>query len=278
MQAQPIATLLKNSVLALALAGASLSANAHRGWILPSATLVEKPEAWVTLDGAVSEGLFDFDHVPLRLDRLNITDPDGVTSLAPGAVLGKLRSTLDLRMPKDGTYRIALVSSNVMGSYTLGGEVKRFRTTEQDLSKEIPQGAQEVKTTITHSRLETFVSANKTSNGALKPVNQGLELVPVTHPNELHAGETARWRFVLNGKPLPNFPFSLVPGGVKYRGTLGELRFTTDANGEASFTLPAPNRYWLTAKFPVEQPKGPSEAPGETRRYSYSATLEVLPQ
>ena len=270
--------ILKHTVLALALAGLSLSASAHRGWIKPSATLVEKEEAWVTIDGAVSEGLFDFDHVPLRMDGLSVTDPDGASAPAQGAVLGKLRSTLDLRLPKDGTYRLALVSNNAMGSYKLNGEVKRFRTLEANLSKEIPQGAQEVKTTITATRLETFVSANKTSNGALKPSGQGLELVPVTHPNELHAGETARFRFQLDGKPLANFPFSMVPGGVKYRGTLGELRFTTDAKGEASFTLPAANMYWLTAKFPVEQQKGPSDAAGDTRRYSYSATLEVLPQ
>jgi len=274
MQARTI----KHTVLALALAGLSLSASAHRGWIKPSATLVEKEEAWVTIDGAISEGLFDFDHVPLRMDGLAVTDPDGATAPAQGAVLGKLRSTLDLRMPKDGTYRLALVSNNAMGSYKLNGEVKRFRTLESNLAKEIPQGAQELKTTITATRLETFVSANKTSTGALKPTGQGLELVPVTHPNELHAGETARLRFQLDGKPLANFPFSLVPGGVKYRGTLGELRFTTDAKGEASFTLPAANMYWLTAKYPVEQPKGPSDTPGDSRRYSYSATLEVLPQ
>ncbi|MBQ5949938.1 DUF4198 domain-containing protein [Massilia sp. ST3] len=270
--------ILKHTVLALLLSGLSLSASAHRGWILPSSTLVEKKDAWVTLDGAISEGLFDIDHVPLRLDGLAVTDPDGVTTQAQGAVLGKLRSTLDLQLPKDGTYRLALVNNNVMGSYKLNGEVKRFRTTEANLSKDLPHGAQEVKTTITATRLETFVSANKTSAGALKPSGQGLELVPVTHPNELHAGENARFRFQLNGKPLANFPFSMVPGGVKYRGTLGEVRFTTDANGEASFTLPAPNMYWLTAKFPVEQPKGPSDAAGENRRYSYSATLEVLPQ
>jgi hypothetical protein len=269
--------ILTHTVLALSLAGVALSASAHRGWLLPSATMVEKKEAWVAIDGAISEGLFDFDHVPLRLDGLAVTDPDGATAVAQGAVLGKLRSTLDLQLPKDGTYRLALVNNNVIGSYKLNGEVKRFRATEANLAKEIPQGAQEVKTTTTHARLETFVSANKTSTGALKPTGQGLELVPVTHPNELLAGESARFRFQLNGKPLPNFPFSMVPGGVKYRGTLGELRFTTDANGEASFTLPAANMYWLTAKYPVEQPKGPSDA-AEARRYAYSATLEVLPQ
>jgi uncharacterized GH25 family protein len=136
-----------------------------------------------------------------------------------------------------------------------------------------------VKTTTMVQRQDTFVTANKPTTGALKPVGAGLELVPVTHPNELRAGEKATFRFQLDGKPLPNFPFSLIPGGVKYRGTLGEVRLTTDAKGEATFTLPAPNMYWLSAAYPANAARGPgAEGPAEAKRYSYSATLEILPE
>ncbi len=81
-------------------------------------------------------------------------------------------------------------------------------------------------------------------------------MVPVTHPNDLRAGETITWRFQLDGKPLPNLPFSLVPGGVRYRGMLGELRLTTDAKGEVKFTVPEANMYWLSAKFPPRRQRG----------------------
>jgi len=264
------------AALGLALAGLSLSAQAHRGWLLPSSSMVESREAWVTLDGAISEGLFEFHHVPLRLDGLTITDPDGATTPASGAVLGKYRSTIDVRLPKDGTYRLAIVNNNLFGSYKLNGETKRFRGAEGSPGVQVPAGATDVETSTTHSRLETFVSANSTSEGALKPSGVGLELVPVTNPTDLRAGEPVRLRFQLDGKPLANFPFSMVPGGVKYRGTLGELRFTTDARGEASFTVPSANMYWLSAKYPFEAGKGRPE-PG-VRRYTYAATLEVLPQ
>ncbi|MGZ5182988.1 MAG: DUF4198 domain-containing protein, partial [Ramlibacter sp.] len=109
------------------------------------------------------------------------------------------------------------------------------------------------------------------SSAALKPVGTGLELVPVTHPNELRAGEKASFRFQLDGKPLANFPFSLIPGGVKYRGTINEVRLATDAKGEATFTLPAPNMYLLSAKYPFAES-------ADARRYSYAATLEILPE
>jgi hypothetical protein len=271
---------VKQFAIAIALAGIACAAQAHRPWMLPTSTFIEtEREAWVTIDGAVSEGLFDVDHMPLRMDGLMVTDPDGATAPAPAATVGKFRSSVDLKLPKNGTYRVTLGATNVMGSYKLNGEMKRFRATEQTADKEIPAGATEVKRTTMVQRQDTFVTVNKPSTGALKPTGSGLELVPVTHPNELRAGEKATFRFQLDGKLLPNFPFSMVPGGVKYRGTLNEVRLSTDAKGEATFTLPAPNMYWLSAAYPANAPRGPgAEGPADAKRWSYSATLEVLPE
>jgi uncharacterized GH25 family protein len=271
---------MKQFAVATLLAGIACAAQAHRPWMLPTSTFIETDrEAWVTIDGAVSEGLFDVDHMPLRMDGLTVTGPDGVTAPAPAATVGKFRSSVDLRLPKNGTYRITLAATSVMGSYKLNGEMKRFRATEQTAAKEVPAGATEVKTTTMVQRQDTFVTLNKPTTVALKPVGAGLELVPVTHPNELRAGEKATFRFQLDGKPLPNFPFSMIPGGVKYRGTANELRLTTDAKGEATFTLPAPNMYWLSAAYPANAARGPgAEAPPEAKRWSYSATLEILPE
>jgi uncharacterized GH25 family protein len=271
---------IKHGVLGLILLATAGAASAHRPWMLPTATIVENKDAWVTIDGAVSEGLFDFDHMPLRMDGVTVTAPDGTSAAAPAAVTGKLRSSIDLPLPKEGTYRIALVSNNVMGSYKDGNEVKRFRGSEADFAKQVPAGAQDVRKTITQQRIETFVTAHKTSEGALKPTNAGLEMVPLTHPNDLRANETMRVRFLLDGKPLPNLPFSLVPGGVRYRGVAGEIRLATDAKGEASFKLPAANMYWMNAAYPPNPGKGPApeNGPAETRRYAYTATLEALPE
>ena len=222
--------------------------------------------------------------MPLRLDGLSVTGPDGATTPAPGAVVGKHRSTVDIPLAKDGTYRITLATASVTGSYQLNGETKRFRATEQAYKNEIPAGAVDVHTTTTRQRQDTFVTLNKPSSGALKPLGTGLEMVPLTNPTELRAGEPMRLRFLLNGQPVADFPFSMIPGGVKYRGTLGELRLTTDTKGEAGFTLPAPNLYWLSATWPArpagsaQHPSGEHDAPPGGARYTYSATLDVLPE
>ncbi|UUZ47772.1 DUF4198 domain-containing protein [Massilia sp. B-10] len=130
---------LTKTVLALALAAVSLQASAHRGWLLPQSTNVEGKEAWVTIDGAISEGLFDVDHVALKLDDATVTGPDGATVRMPLPVMGKQRSSFDLKMEKDGTYKITLISKAVMGSYKdkATGEIKRFRGTEESFAKDV---------------------------------------------------------------------------------------------------------------------------------------------
>jgi len=267
------------TLIAVALAGAAFSAHAHKPWLLPSSTYVEAKEPWITVDAAVSEGLFEIDHQPVKLDGIAVTGPDGVIVPLENAQTGKLRSTFDVKMAKPGTYRVALVAQSVMASWKVNGETKRFRGTEEGFRKDVPADAQELQVTRTASRLETFASANKTDDAVFKPTGVGLELVPVTHPNDMRAGEKATWRFLLDGKPAANQAFSLIPGGVRYRGTLGEIRQNTDARGEITFTIPEAGMYLVTASWPVAapaQPGQPRQMP--PRRVTYGATVEVLPQ
>ena len=270
---------LNKPLLALALAGLAMNANAHRGWMVPSSTMVESKDAWVTVDAAVSDGLFEIDHQPLRLDALQVIGPDGAKVAPANTVTGRLRSVFDVKMEKPGTYKAAIVSQNVMGSYTVNGEQKRFRGNEETFKKEVPADAKDLKVTRTAARLETFFSNGETSTEVFKPTGVGLEFVPVTHPNDLRAGEKATWRFLVDGKPAANQAFSLVPGGVRYRGVLGEIRQSTDAKGEITFTLPAAGMYYLSSTWPAAAPAVAGQPPAmPERRMTYAATVEVLPQ
>ncbi|WP_300756604.1 DUF4198 domain-containing protein [Janthinobacterium sp.] len=272
-------TKVRKSLMVLALAGLSLSAHAHRGWMVPSSTMVESKDAWVTVDAAVSDGLFEIDHQPLRLDLLQITGPDGATVAPANVLTGRLRSVFDVKLEKPGTYKAAIVSQTVMASYKVNGEQKRFRGNEETFKKDVPADAQELKVTRTAGRLETFFSSGETSTAVFKPTGAGLEFVPVTHPNDLRAGEKATWRFLVDGKPAANLAFSLVPGGVRYRGVLGEIRQTTDAKGEITFTVPAAGMYYLSSSWPAAAPAVPGQPPAmPERRMTYAASVEVLPQ
>ena len=271
---------LNKSLAALALAGLALTAHAHKPWLLPSSTIVEGKEAWVTIDAAISEGLFDVDHQPLKIDTVVITGPDGARLEKQNVANGKMRNSFDLKLPKPGTYKIELVSKSVFGSYKdTAGDMKRFRGTEESLAKDVPADATDVKLSRMDSRLETFVTTGEPDMAVFKPTGVGLEMVPVTHPNDLRAGEKATWRFLLDGKPAANQGVSLIPGGVRYRGTLGEIRQNTDAKGELTLTLPAAGMYMVSSSWPAAAPQVPGQPPQMApRRVSYAAVVEILPE
>jgi len=256
------------AALALTIAPA---AEAHRGWLLPSATQVEGNAPWVTVDAAMSETLFLFDSFPLHYDTMTLTGPDGKVTPLDHPNAGHLRTTFDIQLPLPGTYRITAVSAAVMGSYTLNGEVKRFRGSEAD----VPAGATDVKITRMTSRFDTFVTAGKSNDTALQPTGKGLEMVPVTHPSDLVADTTARFRFLLDGKPLAGLKVAVVPGGARYRNALKDVTATTDSDGLIAVQWPMAGQYLITASYPPRVADGEGDPPA--RRDAYSATVEVLP-
>lgn len=48
----------------------SFSAHAHRAWMLPSATILSGDAPWVTVDAAVSNDIFYFEHFPLQIEEI----------------------------------------------------------------------------------------------------------------------------------------------------------------------------------------------------------------
>ena len=265
---------MRAAVLALA-ALAPLAAHAHRQWLLPSATVLSGNDAWVTVDAAVSNDLFYFEHVPMRLDNLVVTGPDGAAVKAENASTGKYRSTFDLHLTQPGTYRVAVINQGVFASWKEGGQTKRWRGTAEALASNVPANAQDLQVTENAGRVEAFVTAGKPSKQALSTTGRGLELAPITHPNDLVAGDTASFRLLLDGKPASNLKVEIVPGGIRYRDKLNDMSVTTDADGKFSVKWPAPGMYWMEAdvrddKTSVKQAKA--------RRAAYAVTVEVLPQ
>lgn len=264
------------SLLALALAMALPTvASAHKTFLVPSTTVLsDGDEAWLTVDAAVSNDLFYFNHVPLRVDGLSVVSPDGSTVAPENLASGKYRNTFDLHLTRQGTYRIAVVNSGMMATYEDADGAKR-RARGRSGALDIPADAKNVEITETQSRVETFATLGKPDQAALKPAGSGLELVPVTHPNDLFDGEKAGFRLLMDGKPAANVEVHIVPGGTRYRDRQDEILATTDAEGAFSVTFPQPGLYWMNASVSGAKP---TLKDAKARRASYTATLEVLPQ
>ena len=65
------------------------AAQAHRQWMLPSSTTLSGADSWVTVDAAVSNDLFYFEHMPMRTDAVAVTQPDGSAGKIENAATGK---------------------------------------------------------------------------------------------------------------------------------------------------------------------------------------------
>lgn len=278
--------------LALATALAAPAA-AHRQWMMPSATTLSGDDVWVTVDAAVSNDLFYFEHQPMRTTNMKAWAPDGSEAKIENASTSRYRSTFDVHLTQKGTWKIASAVDSVMGSYVLNGKTERLPrdTTVATLAQAIPAGATDVKTAEASNRNEIFVTVGEPTTTVFKPSGKGIELVPVTHPNDLIAGEAATFQFLLDGKPAADLPVTVIPGGIRYRDQLNQIDLKTGADGKVSVKWPEPGMYWLNVTTGGGRGEGgPEGGPGAgadgaarpapsgppPRRASYVTTLEVL--
>ena len=258
---------------------AAVPASAHRQWMMPSSTVVSGDDVWVTVDAAVSNDLFYFEHQPMRLDAMKAWAPAGTEAAIENKSTGRYRSTFDVRLTQRGTWRIGSATDMLVGSYELNGKTERLPrgTTAANLAERLPAGATNVKTAEANNRNEIFVTVGEPTTSLFKPTGKGIELAPVTHPNDLFSGEAATFQFLLDGKPAAGLPVTVIPGGIRYRDQLGQMDLTTDAEGKVAVTWPEPGMYWLNVTTPqVEREEGEGRAPPLARRASYVTTLEVL--
>jgi uncharacterized GH25 family protein len=267
---------------AAALLSIPAALSAHRMWMLPSATVFSGTDGWVTVDAAVSNDLFFFDHQPLRLDGIKVWQPDGSEGALQNGATGRYRSVFDVQLDKPGTWKIGTQMSAVMGSFKADGVEKRLggrRGPPQPGAPapltvaDIPANATDVKVTEISGRNEIFVTAGAPTTTVFKTTGKGLEFAPITHPDELVAGETAKFRFLVDGKPAAGLKVTVIPGGKRYRNDEGARELTTGADGVLSVDWPTAGMYWLNATLTDAKPTTPRAT---ERRMSYVTTLEVL--
>jgi uncharacterized GH25 family protein len=300
------------------------TASAHRQWLLPTATTLSGDDPWVDVDAAVSNDLFYPDHFPLQLSQVKVTQPDGSEGKLEHGVTGRHRSTFDVHLTQEGTWRIGTASSNIMGSFKVDGVEKRVGrrpgppagafgpnggpaggapagmpprgegrpegpppaggfggpnggpnggpAVETVAIDAIPANATDIKLTESISRNDIFVTRGKPTTNLFTPTGKGLEFVPVTHPDDLVAGQPAKFRFLIDGKPAVGLKLEIIPGGKRYRDAEDGFSVTTDAQGVATINWKGAGMYWFTTSA---SDKNPSDKRATDRRMSYTATVEV---
>ena len=247
---------------------------AARPWLLPSQTVLARSGGWVAVDAAMADDLFSFNQGAMPVDSLVVTGPDGQPVAPQNLAKSRSRASFDLELRQAGTYRIVVADDAVMARWEEDGKPKRWRGTAAEMATGIPANAVKLEVEQTQRRVETFVSVG--SPTPVKAVSgTGIELVPIQHPNDLYARESAKLRFFVDGKPAKDLDVEVIAGGTRYRDAPDAQTFKTNKEGEISITWPAAGMYWLEVSLEDEN----ATVPGvKKRRASYAATFEVLTQ
>lgn len=253
-------------------------AYAHNQWLLPSETTKAGKGGWVTFDLAASTELFSFDSGAPKLGAIQVLAPDASATEVQTLFEGKLRTAFDVEINQAGTYKIFAAINGLHARWETADGKRGFWPTRgekadpAEFATAVPKDAKNLEVSHASRRVETFVTLGAPTQASLKATNQGLELVPVTHPNDLLMSEPSEFIFLIDGKPAVGAKIEVVEGGSRYRASPNAQTYETDKNGRVKIQWKKMGMYWLGADYKDNK----ATKPATVRSGSYSATLEVL--
>jgi hypothetical protein len=261
---------------------------AHTPYLRPTTFAPDRP--FVTVEAALAEIFFVPDFPIRSAGDYWVIGPDGARTRVDSVSTLKAFAAFDAALPADGTYRITTGErpgrtskwARIDGAWKMvrpagAGRPGAPRPGEGEGGSRfveeaaIPAGA-ETMTSQSTSRVETYVTRGAPTRAALKPTGQGLELEPLTHPNEAFAGEAFKFRLLMDGKPLPGAGFTVARGGDIYAESRFSADGATDASGAGAVTLAEPGVYVLEADYPARKPGAPEPV---AKSAQYVLTFEV---
>lgn len=249
---------------------ASACAFAHTPYLAPN-DFSPQPGATVALDAAFAE-IFFVPEVAFDNSRFNVTGPDGSTITLDKVDVQKLRTVAEFALPKrDGTWRFS--TGPRLGAQFRTWEINGKRESARDPAQKIPDGAKLISHFQSLTLAEAYVSAGAPNQAALKPRGQGLELVPIDHPNDLYVGEKFSFRILFDGKPLAGQTVEVNEAVWTSDRTPLVNNVTTDAEGKASVPLKTAGTWLALARH---RAPAPANAAAPEYSHSYTLTFNVL--
>jgi hypothetical protein len=272
---------------------------AHTPYLKPTTFAPDRP--FVSVEAAMTEGNFFTPDFPIRSEGAYwVTGPSGEASEVKAVTTLKEFAVVEAALPTDGTYRISTGERSgrstrwvkIDGAWKIvrpagaparermgGGEEGEHRGPPAGAPRgeggrfveesAVPAGA-ETLTSRSYSRSDTYVTRGAPDRGALKPTGKGLEVEPITHPNEVFVGEAFKFRLLNDGAPMPGAAFSIARAGDAYAETRYAYNGKSDAAGAAAVTFDQPGAYVLQVSYPPRIEGEP--APGSR---NYTLTFEV---
>lgn len=255
------ASLLATATLALAV---SLPASAHTPYLVPS-NFAPRAGQTITLDASFAETFF-VPEAAFDDSQFTVTGPDGAEAPLASQVM-KTRTVAEYTLPAGtGTYRLS--TGPRLGALFRTWEQNGKRESSRDPAAKIPAGAKVISDFQSLTQAVSYVTAGNPDRAALAPRNKGLELLPVTHPNDLYVGETFDFIVQYDGKPLADQPVEITEAVWSSDRTPQVTNLKSDAAGHVRFPLSAAATWLALTRYRTAAPAGAPVA-----EYSNSVTL-----
>lgn len=257
--------------LPIALLGTlAATASAHTPYLAPN-DFAPRAGATVTLDAAFAETFF-VPEVAFDDSRFNVAGPDGASTPLTTVQVMKTRTVAEYTLPQHaGTYRFS--TGPRLGALFRTWEVDGKRHSSRDPAEKIPAGAKVIADFQSLTQAETYVSIGAPDRAALAPRGKGLELVAITHPDDLYVGETFEFELRYDGRPLPAQPVEITEAVWTSDRKPQVETITTDANGHAVLKLQQAGTWVALTRYRTPAPAG---APVAEYSNSYTLTFRVL--
>jgi hypothetical protein len=260
---QAVSNIMKQHILAIALAAAASPAAAYTSYLKPDEFWVSDRD--VRVEGAYASQFFT-PQIALGAGLIVFT-PDGQRLAADRIEVSTTATTLDADLPGGGTYRIS--TGEQLGQVTtLVGVEGQWRVLG---ASEIPPEGAPTTTLQTVTLADAYVTRGAPTREVVdQPIGQ-LALRPVTHPNQVLAANGFEVELLFDGAPMANSAVVLYAAGD--HDTSLDRYVATDAAGRARFTFDAPGQYVIAARHRADAPPG---SPAAVRSYTTTLTFEAL--
>lgn len=240
-------------------------AAAHMPWLLPSRFDATKRDH-VTVLGSFSEVFFE-PEVVMKSDVYAVVDPAGAhTPLSP-TYLSDI-TAFEVKTGAPGTYRITTGqrTGRTAKAYHLDGKWVFMEAPDEPP----PKGAVAVDMQSL-TKAEVYVSNGAPTAAALTPTNSGIEFKALTHPNDIFAGQDARFQVLYDGKPLPGQVIEMFEGKGRFGSDAPPKTVTSDAQGGFAIKAPEPGLYYLITRYRTPPASGQTLA----KSFTYALTFEA---
>ena len=180
-------------------------------------------------------------------------------------------------LTQKGTYKIAVLNEGVFASWKVGGRDQALaRRRRAPSPRKCRRTRRSCARRCRSSRVEIFVTSGKPTRDTLKTSGTGLELDPVTHPNDLVAGSAgvvpAAARRQAGAGPESH-------RGSRRQPLSRQARRDDAHHRQATASSASPGRKPACTGWKRSLRDDKTEVQGvKERRAGYVATLEVLPQ